>query len=920
MMRLIGGATVVAVGVMLAPVAAQAQAQTPGLVNARVEISAAVAGSSATLEAIERQANARDRVRQQEIAALQAELEGARTQGAAEVARLEAALIEAREALVADLAARDRAYAEEIAVFRREVTDIASTPEGAAALARYNAGDREGAVAVLVSLRQARDAARQTRIDIESAADARQIATLAMDARGKSDPAFDTGAVIVFYEEVVRLDPGEYGDWFQLVQLYTAAGRRADALAAAERLEGLAANDLDRSSAFDFRADLLLSQGDLDGAQDFYQRSLEIRERLSLADPASADLERYVSVSLDRVGDVLLRKGDQEGAWRLFQRGLQIRERLFSQVAPDVPKGIYYPLPVEIVELISGDDPAPANRLRDLSRSLDRLGDVLKIQRIVNSYYLYSLEIKKHLSMADPTSVVLARDVSIHLDRYGDQISEFYSIGAQFSIFAQSLENLERLSAADPTSAVLAKDVGAALERMGDHHWQYLYRSQQDVARSFYWRSLEILERLSAADPASSEVASELSVLLTKIGFVLERHRDRDGALELHRRSLVIWERLSPANPASADLARNVSLSLERIGRGLDRNGSLAVYQASLELAERLSAADPASVELARNVSILLVRIGNVLWSQGDRDGAMGLYRRSLEIIERKSLADPAYAVRERLLASPNKMRELLYVSQLDRERASDMQTSLLSIADALFDTGDQERALGLYRHCLEFAERLSAAEPTYPDTEQTVSVALERIGDVLVSQGDQDGALGFYRRSLEITERLSATFPYYDQATAVIYPMAKVGDVLVSQGNIDEGLALLRRSLEIAERLYAERLWSIDDARKVSALLNGIGDVLRDQGDSDGALGLYRRSLEHWERMSAANPTRADIAWEVSVSCWKLADFTGERGYLERALAIRRDLEARGLLAEEARPSIAELEGILAGLGTPAN
>ncbi len=61
---------------------------------------------------------------------------------------------------MADLASRDRAYAEEIAVFRREVTDIASTPGGAAAPARHNAGDRVGAIAVLDRLRQARDAAR----------------------------------------------------------------------------------------------------------------------------------------------------------------------------------------------------------------------------------------------------------------------------------------------------------------------------------------------------------------------------------------------------------------------------------------------------------------------------------------------------------------------------------------------------------------------------------------------------------------------------------------------------------------------------------------------------------------------------------------------------------------------------------------
>ena len=34
-------------------------------------------------------------------------------------------------------------------VFRREVTNIASTPESANALARFNAGDRVGAIAVL---------------------------------------------------------------------------------------------------------------------------------------------------------------------------------------------------------------------------------------------------------------------------------------------------------------------------------------------------------------------------------------------------------------------------------------------------------------------------------------------------------------------------------------------------------------------------------------------------------------------------------------------------------------------------------------------------------------------------------------------------------------------------------------------------
>jgi len=68
-------------------------------------------------------------------------------------------LTEAEEAHVAVLAARDRAYSQEIAVFRAGVQDIAATPEGAAALARFNAGDETGALAILADLRRARVAA-----------------------------------------------------------------------------------------------------------------------------------------------------------------------------------------------------------------------------------------------------------------------------------------------------------------------------------------------------------------------------------------------------------------------------------------------------------------------------------------------------------------------------------------------------------------------------------------------------------------------------------------------------------------------------------------------------------------------------------------------------------------------------------------
>ena len=194
-------------------------------VDARAEVSAALFAASATQAASERVADAKLRTQRKEIEALRITV---RTGDA----RRKAELTAAEENYVATLATRDRAYAQEIAVFRAAVTDIAATPEGAAALARYNAGDETGAIAILDNLRGARDAARKKRAAIESAAEGRRIATLTLDARSKGK--FTTAQVIARYEEVTKLDPGVHWDWVDLGRLYQAAGNLPAALHAAK--------------------------------------------------------------------------------------------------------------------------------------------------------------------------------------------------------------------------------------------------------------------------------------------------------------------------------------------------------------------------------------------------------------------------------------------------------------------------------------------------------------------------------------------------------------------------------------------------------------------------------------------------------------------------------------------------------------
>ena len=184
-------------------------------VDAGAEVAAALYAASATQEAVQRIAEAKFNAAEARITALSAKVR------AGQIERAE--LVAAQQDFIAQLAAKDRAYAGAIAILRQSVTDIAVTPQGAAALAEYNAGDEAGALAVLDRLQAADEAARQRATDIQKAVGERRIAELAFDARDKGK--VDTASVISRYEQVTRLDPGEFWDWVELSRLYRDAGR-----------------------------------------------------------------------------------------------------------------------------------------------------------------------------------------------------------------------------------------------------------------------------------------------------------------------------------------------------------------------------------------------------------------------------------------------------------------------------------------------------------------------------------------------------------------------------------------------------------------------------------------------------------------------------------------------------------------------
>jgi tetratricopeptide (TPR) repeat protein len=589
----------------LAPALGQSPTSTIAQVDARAEVAAVLFAASATQAAAERVADAKMRAQRQEI-------DGLRTQVRGGAAQLRTALTTAEENYVAALAARDRAYAQEIAVFRAGLRDIAATPEGAAALARYNAGDRIGALAVLDDLTAAEDKALQKRIDIERAAPRRRTAILALDMRAKGE--LTTAQLITRFEEVTRLDPGVFWDWIELGRLYNDAGKLPDALHAAKGAADTAADNRDRSVALDALGDVQAAQGNLPAALASYQASLAIAERLATADPSDAGRQRDLSVSYENIGDVQVAQGQLPGAQASYQASLAIRERLAQA------------------------NPGNTVRQRDLSVSHVKIGDVQLAQGDLPAAlvsYRESHTIFESLAKAEPGNAEWQRNLSVSDNKIGNVQVAQGGLPAALASFRGALTIAERLAQADPGNAEWQRDLSVSHIKIGDVQ---VAQGDLPAALESYQARLAIAERLAQADPGHAQWQRDLSASYVRIGNVQKAQGDLTVALASYRASLAIAERLTKADPGNANWQRELSMAHTKIGdvqKALgDLAAALASYRASLAIEERLANSAPSNAQWQRDLIVGYVKLsevtGDKAYAAQARDIALDMQKRGI--------------------------------------------------------------------------------------------------------------------------------------------------------------------------------------------------------------------------------------------------------------------------------------------------
>ncbi len=434
-------------------------------------------------------------------------------------------------------------------------------------------------------------------------------------------------------------------------------------------------------------------------------------------------------------------------------------------------------------------DPTQARAQRVLSAAHNQMSDVLTQRGAKGDadeniqHCQQSLALAEALYRAAPNSEVFARDVSVSLEKLGDFLAQRGQPGdaeAALKNYQREVEICEKLLAANPDSGEAARDVSISLVKLGGFLTQRGQPGDAEAALKHCTRSLELAEKLRAANPDSAQAARDVSVSLNKLGdFLAQRGQpgDAEAALKHYTRDLEMSEKLLAANPDSAQAVRDVSVSLNKLGDFIAKRGqpgdaetALKRYTRSLELAEKLLAANPDSGQAARDVSVSLNKLGGFLAQRGqpgDAETALKHYARGLEMSDKLLAANPdsGQAVR-------------------------DVSVSLNKLGDFLAQRGqpgDAEAALKHYTRSLEQREKLLVANPDSGEAALDVAISHERLGDFARDSDNPAEAEAHYRHSLDTWDRLSRANPgsaYYSRGGMV--PASRLAALAETTGKGD--------------------------------------------------------------------------------------------------------------------------------------
>lgn len=545
----------------------------------------------------------------------------------AELARLEAE----KKALADEIAAKDQAYAQELAAYRELMTGVVASagPEKLTALERYAAGDRIGAFPVLQQITEAENAARDRAAAVMDAArrkanadNMRALGAQALDMLQRGELTIDKALPI--WRQVAELDPGTAWNWVELGRLESRAGHPEAARSAYDQALSRAGNDEDRIAALSGLSDTQIRFNDLAGAAVTMERSVAIAEARAKEAPDNINLRQNLIVSLTRLSDIQMAQGRSGEAREMIVRALFMAVDLYTAHPQD-------PSTVRLVAFTAINGGEKLQRMGEFGAAAQGYDTALTV---------YEEVIKDQMDQQDRSVLVNLRI------RRGQLFLDQGDVAHAAEEFQKALTLADALAASDPGDLgyrILLQD---ALNRVDDNAREV---GDWAAARAAYERALGVARQSAEGSPSDREMQRNLAVAYDKLGAVLIEDGELDAAAAAFRAGLAIVAPNLAANPREPLPRADNAEFLWRLGQVARKRGDLAEAVASIsrsvDLLLSLNNDQPENRGYLTDIVENARDLGDAQAAAGDRAAAAISYGRSLQAasyIAGRETANPA--------------------------------------------------------------------------------------------------------------------------------------------------------------------------------------------------------------------------------------------------------------------------------------
>jgi tetratricopeptide (TPR) repeat protein len=259
--------------------------------------------------------------------------------------------------------------------------------------------------------------------------------------------------------------------------------------------------------------DILLDQGDLAGAKQAYQASMELYTRLGESDPADVGWKKMLAVVSNKLGSLLKAQGELAGSFQVYSDGLKISRMLVE------------------------DDPDNTELMRGVSIDYGGMGDILYEQGDLSGAlqaYRDGFSISKALAESHPTSAELQRDLAICLDRIGMVLRAQGDLVGALQAYQACRDYHAHFVEADPSHTGSRRDLAISLGNIGTV--QVKMNKLAEANQSFK-DCLELTRGLLAIDHSRPEWLHDAGITSAKLAQIAEASGDILLAVEHFRQA-----------------------------------------------------------------------------------------------------------------------------------------------------------------------------------------------------------------------------------------------------------------------------------------------------------------------------------------------------------------------------------------------